>query len=148
MSEWQKHINRKFADKNTYTLSTVESGKDLIITVGSAQGKVKTSLSIIIDISNDIIYEIQFYSGQSNSYVAEYFNYHYSDENIKEIDQFLQIPLNKGWKEIHYFNSKGTKLKTVFHYDGRKHTHHFKIFKGIGKKSTKEENIVPILNIK
>ncbi|MCD4692437.1 MAG: hypothetical protein K8R79_05960, partial [Calditrichales bacterium] len=112
MSKWQKYILRKFVDDNRVNLKTEKSHNYLIFTVNSSDKSIKTNFTFVVDPEDDTIYEIHLNSGITDSYVAEYFNYKYSEENIKEIDHFLETPLIKGWKEVHYFNRKGTKLKT------------------------------------
>lgn len=145
MSKWQKYILRKFADDNRVNLKTEKSHNYLIFTVNSSDKNIKTNFTFVVDPEDDTIYEIHLNSGITDSYVAEYFNYKYSEENIKEIDHFLETPLIKGWKEVHYFNRKGTKLKTEFYYNEKKYTHHFKMFAGFRKKSIQEKRIIPIL---
>ena len=71
--------------------------------------------------SENELMDIQFYSGLTHSYSGEYSSgsaLEFTDDNVKWIEQnWMKIPLEKGWKEKEYCFISSKPYKTLVYYD-------------------------------
>lgn len=117
MKNWKDHFLNYFSDKSQFRISC-DSG---MITIHSANQNISTELTFTFcDDNYEELEEIIFSNGflKSESYCTEYFGGKpYVKENIRIVDDFIKIPVEKGWIEKDFYLIGEQPYKTQFFYD-------------------------------
>lgn len=116
--EWEDYILNRFSDTTQFVIKA----ESYDISVSSADRSVKTTLCFIF--SDTELMDIQFYSGLTSSFSGEYSSgeaLEFSKSNVEWIEKnWLQIPLENGWKEKEYFFVSSKPYKSLVYYDKSK----------------------------
>ena len=117
MNNWKDHFLSYFSDKSLFRI-TCDLG---MITIHSTNPNISTELIITFDDDNyEHIEEIIFSNGffKNESYCTKYYGGKpYVKENIRIINDFVNIPVENGWIEKNFYLIGEKPYKTHFYYD-------------------------------
>jgi len=124
-SNWVDYIFERFNDKFLFTIDLIEKEEFNIITIGSSDNNIRTSIEFILSQDNDSLLDIQFKSTYtSNSirgYIQDSVGLDCNYQNILNIEKdWLSIPILNGWKETEYYfiHVYPIKFKAIYKSNG------------------------------
>jgi len=124
MRNWKEYIQTKFRDEKSYRVTIDEENK--VISINSSNENLKTTLVFVFsDKEFEKLTETQFYNGfeESRSYCIQYFgDVVLTEENLKNVEELVCIPVEKGWWEKDFYFLKTKPYKTQFFYWNQKHS--------------------------